>query len=114
MYVYICTLLAVSITTGKIDRTRETNKSCLKWRHLRTVRSQASDFLLHFQFDFRGVCGGHFFNINEKMICYLTAFSDNFVIQILISLIIVIFVINLGVFTTNISASHLLVWMRQF
>lgn len=46
--VYICTLLAVSITTGKKDRTRETNKSCLKWRHLRTVRSQASDFLLHF------------------------------------------------------------------
>lgn len=55
-----------------------------------------------------------FLILMKKMICSLAASSDNFVIQILISLIIVIFVINLGVFTTDISASHLLVWMRQF
>lgn len=107
--VYICTLLAVSITTGTKDRTRETNKSCLKWRHLRTVRSQALIFCCIFNLIFGGFVVAIFLILMKKMICSLAASSDNFVIQILISLIIVIFVINLGVFTTDISASHLLV-----
>lgn len=65
-------------------------------------------FFVAFLIWFSGGCGGHFFNINEKMICYLTAFSDNFVIQILISLIIIIFVINLGVLRPTLM--HLICW----
>lgn len=48
------------------------------------------------------------------MIRSLTASYDNFVIQILISLIIVIFVINLVIFTTDLSASYLSVGVKQF
>lgn len=51
---------------GEKDRTRETNKSCLKWRHLRTVRSQALIFCCIFNLIFGGFVVAIFLILMKK------------------------------------------------